>query len=147
MNGWGPSIVLLGLSLGLGIFTFHYAQGFSYLSTNPKACANCHVMQEHYDSWQKSSHHAVATCADCHMPHSFFSKYWVKAENGFLHSLKFTLQNYKNPIQIRESSLKVLNASCLHCHEDLVDAIEGHTSRSVDLELRSCTRCHFSVGH
>ena len=50
------------LASGLGGFTFQYAEGLSYFSTDPKACANCHIMQREYDDWQRASHHAVATC-------------------------------------------------------------------------------------
>ena len=30
--------------------------GASYLTDDPAACANCHVMQEHFDAWPRSSH-------------------------------------------------------------------------------------------
>jgi hypothetical protein len=60
--------VLIGTALGLGAFTFVYAKGASYLSTDPAVCANCHIMGEHYAAWQRSSHRAVAGCSDCHMP-------------------------------------------------------------------------------
>ena len=53
-------VVLLGILSGLGAFTFGYGKGWSYLSSNPANCANCHVMQGHYDSWQNSSHRHVA---------------------------------------------------------------------------------------
>ena len=39
----------LGVLLGLGLFTFIYAEGFSYFTTDPKACANCHIMNPEYD--------------------------------------------------------------------------------------------------
>ena len=48
--------VLVGFAVGLGLFTFVYAKGASYLSTNPGVCANCHIMQEHFEAWQRSSH-------------------------------------------------------------------------------------------
>jgi nitrate/TMAO reductase-like tetraheme cytochrome c subunit len=35
---------LLGMAVGLAGYTFVYAKGGSYLSNNPSACANCHVM-------------------------------------------------------------------------------------------------------
>src|SRR6266446_5493121 len=63
--------IVLGLGLGIGGYTFLYAKGWSYLTNDPAACANCHVMREHYDAWIKSSHRAVATCNDCHTPHNF----------------------------------------------------------------------------
>ncbi len=52
--------LLIGLAVGLGAYTFIYAKGYSYLTNNPAACANCHVMQAQYDAWMKSSHHSVA---------------------------------------------------------------------------------------
>ena len=54
--------VLAGAVLGLGSFTFHYAEGGSYFSNDPRACVNCHIMRDAYDGWQKASHHAVAAC-------------------------------------------------------------------------------------
>ena len=93
--------MVLGLLLGLGSFTFGYGKGASYLSNNPQTCVNCHVMQEHMDSWQNSSHHHVAVCNDCHLPHDYVGKWVTKADNGFFHSLAFTLQNYHDPIRIK----------------------------------------------
>ncbi len=134
-----------GIFVGLGSYTFVYAKGFSYLSRDPDACVNCHVMREQYEGWQKSSHHSVAVCVDCHLPHSPLQKYWVKAEDGFLHSLKFTLQNYPDHIQIRESNQRVANEACLSCHGEMV----GHITKPDDVtkDPRFCTRCHTSVGH
>ncbi|MBE2216221.1 MAG: NapC/NirT family cytochrome c, partial [Opitutaceae bacterium] len=56
----------LGAALGICGYTFIYAKGYSYLVNDPAACANCHVMEEQYSGWMKSSHRAVATCNDCH---------------------------------------------------------------------------------
>src|SRR5215510_3916814 len=101
---WRRAIVLavaLGILVGLGSFTFHYAEGLSYFSSDPKACANCHIMRQQYDGWQKASHHGVATCVDCHLPRSFFAKYLAKASNGWHHSKGFTLQDFEEPIRIK----------------------------------------------
>src|SRR4030095_4029448 len=96
--------VVVGLLAGIGGFTFLYAEGFSYMSDDPKVCANCHIMQPQYDSWQKASHHTVATCVDCHLPHGFIRKYLSKAENGFHHSRAFTFQDFHQTIMIKEES-------------------------------------------
>jgi len=40
-----PVAILAGLVIGLGSYTFIYAKGDSYLTNNPVACTNCHVMQ------------------------------------------------------------------------------------------------------
>jgi cytochrome c nitrite reductase small subunit len=56
--------VSLGLLAGVGIYTFRYAEGLSYFSTDPAACMNCHIMRPQYNAWLSSSHHTVATCID-----------------------------------------------------------------------------------
>ena len=41
--------VIIGIAIGLGAYTFLYAQGYSYLTNNSAACANCQAMQAQYD--------------------------------------------------------------------------------------------------
>ena len=137
--------MLAGVLLGGGAYTVHYAEGFSYLSSNPKSCVNCHIMRDQYDGWQHASHHAVATCNDCHVPHDTIPKYLVKAENGFWHSKGFTLQDFPEPICLRPVSLKILENNCVQCHHDLVNDILGHDSTGA--QTPSCVHCHASVGH
>jgi len=137
--------VLAGALLGTGAFTVHYAEGFSYLSNDPKACVNCHIMREQYDGWQKASHHAVATCNDCHVPHDMVPKYLVKAEDGFWHSKGFTLQDFPEPIRLRPVSSRILQANCVYCHIGLVNDVLGHGSAGQ--ETTSCVHCHAAVGH
>lgn len=134
----------LGVAGGIGSYTFIYARGFSYMTDNPQACANCHVMQGHYDAWTKSSHHAVAVCNDCHTPSGFIPKYYAKSRNGYHHSLAFTTGRFHEPIQITEWNREVTEQACRKCHEDIVQAIDPiHTPE----DATSCMRCHFSVGH
>lgn len=141
-------VVILGLpvgvALGLGIFTFIYADGASYLTNNPQACANCHVMQGHLDAWIKSSHRSVAVCNDCHTPRDFFGKYAVKAANGFWHSFAFTTGNFHEPIQIKPRNKKVAQKACLNCHADIVQMI---SAVHADAGSVSCLHCHATVGH
>ena len=98
------------------MFTFGYGEGYAYLGDAPQTCANCHVMQEPYDSWLMSSHHAVAVCNDCHTPHdNMLAKYITKADNGFFHSLAFTTGDLKDPIQIKQRNSRIVQAAC-HAH-------------------------------
>ena len=118
---WGLVVTtMLGVLLGLVGFTFHYGEGLSYFSKEPAACVNCHIMRPQYDSWQKASHHTVATCVECHLPHDFIPKWVAKAENGFWHSKGFTFQDFPEPIFIRQRNQMVLHDNCLHCHSDFV---------------------------
>jgi len=138
--------ILMGLGLGIGLFTLRYAEGLSYLGSDPAACANCHIMQPQYDSWQKASHHAVATCIDCHLPHTFVRKYLAKAENGFFHSKAFTLQNFHEPIQITPKSKRILQENCVHCHAGLIHEVAAGALVS-DPQAVDCTHCHQTAGH
>ena len=74
--------LMAGVALGLGLFTFGYAEGLSYFSSDPQACINCHAMQDQWDGWNHSSHRNVATCNDCHTPHRFPDKWIVKASTA-----------------------------------------------------------------
>lgn len=163
--------VAIGAALGLGAFTFVYAKGASYLSTDPAVCANCHIMGEHYAAWQRSSHRTVAGCADCHMPHDLVGKYVAKASNGFWHSLAFTTGVFPDPLQIKPHNRAITEGACRECHGEIVAAIdplgEGagvairrgagvtpvvdrpqiHDGPVAPEDRESCIRCHTYVGH
>jgi cytochrome c nitrite reductase small subunit len=133
---------IIGMGVGVGAYTFVYAKGGSYLTNDPAACANCHVMQEHYRAWSASSHHAVAGCNDCHTPSSsVVAKYYTKALNGWNHSYAFTSGDFVEPLRITERNREITEGQCRHCHGDLAAAIDGGQ------EPVSCIRCHDSVGH
>jgi cytochrome c nitrite reductase small subunit len=136
--------IAIGLAVGVGGYTFFYAKGASYMTNNPGSCANCHVMQEHYNAWAKSSHHAVATCNDCHTPAGLVAKYATKASNGFWHSFAFTSGRFPDPLQIKPHNREITEKACRKCHSDIVEAIEAPHQ---DSPQTSCLRCHSSVGH
>ncbi len=141
----GVLAALVGAAIGIGGYTFVYAKGASYLTNDPAACVNCHVMREQYDGWIAGSHRAVAVCNDCHAPHaSLVAKYAVKAENGFWHSFAFTTGRFHEPIQIRARNRAVTEGACRHCHEEIADAMAAHAPAKGGA---ACVRCHASVGH
>ncbi len=148
MKGWTVAGIVVGATVGVaagvGGYAFIYAKGASYLTNDPAACANCHVMREQYDAWAKSSHHAVAVCNDCHTPHDLVGKYVTKASNGYHHSLAFTTGEFHEPIRIKERNREVTEAACRRCHGDIVSAIDARHAPGRDL---ACIRCHSSVGH
>lgn len=143
---WGWLVVLLmtGGIFGLGTFTFSYAEGFTYLSDDPRACANCHVMRDQYDRWSRGSHRAVAVCNDCHTPHSsLVEKYFIKGLNGFNHSRAFTLGDYPSTIRITALNRQVAYESCLACHANVVSQIAHIDGK----DPTDCLSCHAGVGH
>jgi cytochrome c nitrite reductase small subunit len=137
--------VSVGVAAGIGAFTFRYAEGLSYFSTDPRACVNCHIMRSQYDGWQKASHHAVAVCVDCHLPHDIVPKYVAKAENGYRHSKEFTAGTFEEPIFVKARGREILQENCVRCHGALVAEMnvpEADPARQV-----SCLHCHASAGH
>jgi cytochrome c nitrite reductase small subunit len=102
-------------------------------------------MNAQFDSWQKSSHHAQATCSDCHLPHSFVPKWVAKARNGFHHSWAFTFQNFHEPIQITPPNAAILQHACIDCHAGLVHPLLESAAASKD-DVQ-CVHCHQDVGH
>ena len=136
--------VAAGIFFGVGGYTFIYARGASYLTNDPAACANCHVMNEQYDGWRKGSHRAVAVCNDCHAPHDTAGKYFTKALNGWNHSFAFTTGRFPEPIRITPRNRAITETSCMHCHAALTHAM----APSIDREPpRDCLRCHGRAGH
>lgn len=148
--------VLAGGFGGVGIFTFSYANGPAYLGNDPATCAQCHIMNDQFDSWRKGPHHASATCNDCHLPPQFPGKYVAKGLNGYHHSMGFTFQSptpdepgartvFVEPIRIKDFNSQILQDNCLRCHGDMVhDIVRGSTW--ADDAIR-CVHCHSAVGH
>lgn len=146
--------VALGVLVGLGLFTFGYGDGAAYLRDDPASCANCHVMQGHFDAWSQSTHRHIATCNDCHLPPHAAGKWLTKADNGFFHSLAFTTGGFEEPIQIKPRNRRVTQAACLHCHGDFVDSMRPHAlgahgtgSHGTGSDMTLCVHCHADVGH
>lgn len=134
----------LGLLLGVGVYTLGYAKGFAYLTDDPAACTNCHVMRQQYEGWLKSSHKNVAVCNDCHTPPGLAGKYTIKALNGFNHSMAFTTGNFPDNIHITGRNQRVAKESCMKCHEELTSEMNSARRHGDDAD---CVSCHRNVGH
>ncbi len=143
-HAWYAFAVYMGAALGVSIYTFVYAKGYSYLTNDPRACLNCHVMKEQYDGWVNSSHRNVASCNDCHTPHNLVGKLATKASSGFWHSYYFTTQTYAEPIRITAGSRRIALNTCRSCHAAVTDAIDGVHKGAGKLD---CLHCHQNVGH
>lgn len=149
---------VIGSFLGATAYTAHYAKATSYLSDDPRACVNCHVMNDQYNAWSSSSHHSKATCNDCHVPHdSVLSKYLVKAEHGYRHSKGFTFNDFHEPIRMTPGSRTVVIDNCVRCHDAMTHDIRlsaGGRGSGVGSGVNSeggnavdCIHCHASVAH
>lgn len=151
-SNWRPiAVVLIAVVLGMGMFMAKEAELVSYLSDNPQACVNCHVMTPVYNSWMHSSHREWASCNDCHVPHNnIVNAYYFKAKDGLYHASVFTARAEPEVIKMREESQEVVQENCLRCHVQQVTQVkyngwlESHSENRTD---RQCWSCHREVPH
>lgn len=140
-----PVFAMLGVAAGMGLAVGNVSRATSYLSDAPEACANCHVMTTQYLTWQRSSHAVVATCNDCHVPHTnIAAAYAFKARDGIYHSGIFTLRLEPQVIAMSSAAIPVVEANCRRCHGPLIS--ETHLTEWQPGDKR-CWDCHREVPH
>lgn len=137
----------------MGLHLLDESKATSYLSSEPEACINCHVMESYYVSWLNSSHANRATCVDCHLPaKNYVDKYASKARDGWNHSVAFTMNSYGNRMLISDDGARRVQENCIRCHAShattLAQTGEGyHAFGSENLGERKCWDCHRLVPH
>ncbi|WP_374164283.1 cytochrome c nitrite reductase small subunit [Arcticibacter sp. MXS-1] len=149
---WRPAaIVAVASFIGLGFYVLRLSNAASYLSDDPQACVNCHLMTPQYITWNHSSHREVAHCNDCHVPHNnVISKYYFKAKDGLYHASIFTLRAEPQVIKAKSASIEVIQNNCIRCHAgQVMDAkiaglVEDHHGKRTN---RTCWECHREVPH
>jgi cytochrome c nitrite reductase small subunit len=140
-----PCCLVLGIMAGTGIFVLHVSRAASYLSETPATCMNCHVMATEYVTWQHSSHANVATCNDCHVPHTSLAAHWAfKAKDGLWHSTVFTMRWEPQAIRISKGAISVVEANCRRCHARVIENVCLADRQDGDLR---CWECHREVPH
>lgn len=143
--------LLIAVILGLFFFILHAARATSYLSDDPKACVNCHVMAPQYATWERGSHGKVTNCNDCHVPQdNFINKYFFKASDGLRHSFMFTFRLEPQVIQIKEAGKKAVQQNCIRCHSNVIHPISLRAisnKQIINEEERYCWDCHRETPH
>ena len=146
-----PVAFLTGIFIGLLVYVVYISKAHSYLSDDPRACINCHIMSPQYVTWNHSSHRETANCNDCHVPHdNFFRKYFFKAKDGLRHATIFTLRNEPQVIFIKEEGREVVQENCIRCHSNLItdskllSKTENYHHARHD---RKCWECHRETPH
>ena len=140
-----PGFILLGITVGAGVFVAHISRATSYLSDEPETCINCHVMATQYVTWQHSSHGRVATCNDCHVPHTSLPAHFAfKAKDGLWHATVFTMRWEPQVIRLSKGAVAVVEDNCRRCHADLLQNVQLAAHSLGDLR---CWECHREVPH
>ncbi|WP_298898314.1 cytochrome c nitrite reductase small subunit [uncultured Psychroserpens sp.] len=145
------AMFFIAVIIGLGLFMARESKIVSYLSDDPQACVNCHVMTSVYNSWMHSSHREWANCNDCHVPHdNIVNKYYFKAKDGLYHASVFTARAEPDVIEMKEASQEVVQNNCIRCHVQQVTQVkydgwlEGHNENRTG---RQCWSCHKMIPH
>jgi cytochrome c nitrite reductase small subunit len=133
-------VIALLAVLGVGMVVTDFT---AYLGNDPATCNNCHVMDAVYENWYHAGHRQWATCADCHTPHEFFAKYYIKALSGYHHVTAFSFGNIPVAIRARPESRQIVQDNCIRCHEETVSTLLD-SAMPFD---RFCFDCHRNVAH
>lgn len=151
-DGWRfYANALIAVFIGLTAFLVHISKATSYLSDDPKACVNCHIMAPQYATHAHSSHREWAHCNDCHVPHNnVLNKYYFKAKDGLRHATMFTFRLEPQVIFIHRAGREVVQDNCIRCHERLIRD-ENLLARNQEFDHyrtdRLCWECHREVPH
>lgn len=146
------AIILAGMIGGGGVLLLYMLRAHTYLTDDPAACVNCHIMAPYYATWFHSSHSRNATCNDCHVPHENAIKKWTfKGMDGMRHVGVFLLKGEHQVIQALPESAQVIMNNCIRCHTQLntefvstgrIDYMKAQVG-----EGKACWDCHRDVPH
>jgi len=146
-----PVVILLGIFTGLSLTVLKISNAVSYLSDDPKACVNCHIMSPQFATWERSSHGRVTVCNDCHVPQdNFVNKYYFKAMDGLRHATMFTFRLEPQVITIKDAGKKAVQNNCIRCHTDLIHPVSVRAISNkmiIDKEETYCWDCHRETPH
>ncbi|MDR3090389.1 MAG: cytochrome c nitrite reductase small subunit [Desulfobulbaceae bacterium] len=142
------------IAIAMFVYLVRISRATSYLSDDPKACINCHVMNAQYASWRHSAHARYATCVDCHLPSGqALATYAAKASDGLHHALAFTMNQFGQRIQISEAGKTRVQTNCIACHAKVVDTMltnrdrfHNFTNPQASAEVL-CWDCHRDTPH
>ena len=122
--------LIAGVVAGGGLYFLYLLRAHTYLTDEPSACVNCHIMSPYYATWMHSSHSRNATCNDCHVPHENFVKKWTfKGMDGVKHVAAFLTSSEPQVIQAHPASSQVIMNNCIRCHEQLNTEPSRRSSR------------------
>ena len=161
------ALLVLGIALGsagvIGTQVAVHATG-----TN-EFCVSCHEMTTARDEYHETAHFSNrsgvrAGCSDCHIPHGYPEKLWVKALSGtkdiFGHLIgvidtpeKFEAKRLAMATSEQVRMLKNRSAECRHCHDAnaMNPAKQKSFARIAHKDARetgqTCIECHQGIAH
>ncbi len=146
-----PVLFSFGIFTGIAFLVMHVGRATSYLSDEPSACVNCHVMAPYYATWQNGSHGRFTVCNDCHVPQdNVIEKYFFKASDGLRHSYMFTFRLEPQVIRIHEAGRNAVQRNCIRCHAHQIHPISVRAISGQSIQEHGdgyCWDCHRETPH
>ncbi|QSX38629.1 NapC/NirT family cytochrome c [Shewanella sedimentimangrovi] len=167
---WLKRPLALGIPIGVFVLVAMGAsfQGVMVLSNQNAFCFSCHLsIDTIVQEYQASSHYGdgtkiAATCADCHVPHTFVDKMKVKiiATKDIYHMLAGTItkENFEEHRPAMAQSVwdtfKANDSqSCRHCHQGANFDLAAQPQRArlnherIAERGETCVDCHQGLTH
>jgi len=142
---WLPISITVGAILTailIGVIASLYG---IHATSEPIFCTSCHEMQEHFKTWQVSTHKNVG-CEDCHVMPGFANMVKTK-----LMANKMVVQHFRGGVETEAIKGHVPDVNCKKCHQDTTEWVTYHSlkishKKHWNMEV-GCTFCHDRVVH
>lgn len=138
-----PPVILALVCLLLVMVVFVVVTDMpKYMTSSPRTCSNCHVMDAAYENWYHAPHESATKCVDCHLPHdNIFSYYYIKFASGAHDILYFSTGRTPDAIRIKPETAEIIQTNCIRCHTETVADLSAQDMG------RDCWACHRDVAH
>ena len=133
-------IIAAVVVVAVGIFIAAASSRLIAMTSTPRFCNSCHVMNDPYESWFMTGVHRTIQCIDCHLPnHNFISHLVWKGIDGTKDVVFFYSGIYAEPIEISARGKRFIKANCIRCHDGIVSRIAT--------DGQDCWSCHRRINH
>ncbi|MFK5985387.1 MAG: NapC/NirT family cytochrome c [Pseudomonadota bacterium] len=166
LSGKGFFFTLFIFSLGVAFLGgsnafFHYTNSMEF-------CTSCHTMKVNLEEYKETKHFKnasgfQATCADCHVPKSFFPKIYAKiyAVKDVYHELlgtidtkeKYEARRWLMASKVWEKMKATDSRECRSCHDfanmDLEEQDRSAKKKHARAPMKgqTCIDCHKGIAH
>lgn len=133
-------VISLLVLAGIGILAAIASPKILAVTSTPRFCNSCHVMNDQYEAWFKTGVHRTIKCIDCHLPNDNIFRHLIwKGIDGTKDLVYFHTAVYAEPIEISDHGKGFIKANCIRCHQGIVSMIET--------DGQDCWSCHRRINH
>lgn len=164
----GKTLLIFGAIFLLGMFGLGGVNTFFAATNTMEFCTSCHTMQTNFEEYKDTIHYkngsgVQATCADCHVPKSFWPKLHAKivAAKDVYHEIigtidtpeKFEEHRWDMASRVWAKMKATDSRECRNCHDfDNMDlSAQGRSARKqharAPMQGKTCIDCHKGIAH